>query len=232
MEAIFNKETKTGDIVTKFPGASTVLKKHRIDFCCGGNRPIGEVLQEKNLSLEILNTINEMYQNSQKTEVVNWDEYTYSELADLIVNKYHQPTRELLLELEEYVAKIYRVHGKKHPYLEEVHSIFLKLKSDMAAHTLDEEEGIFKYLKEFDENGSVDSLEKAKSAIKKLEDEHDEVGRMLENLRHLTEDYCAPAGACKTFQLAYIKLNDLENITFNHVHVENNILFPRVMNHK
>jgi regulator of cell morphogenesis and NO signaling len=231
MNAIFNSSTKTGDIVTKLPAASKVFKEYKIDFCCGGDRPIGEVLQAKKLNeVEILEKLNELYATSNRTDEVKWEEAPLAQLVDHIVNKYHVYTAEVLGELQAFVTKVYRVHGQDHPHLRDVYQAFTTLKGEMEQHLIDEERDVFPHIVSFDETNSPEELTKAKAEITKLESEHEAVGDLLKNIREFTNDYRLPPGACNTYRLSYLKLEELETMTHEHVHLENNILFPRLMN--
>lgn len=230
MNAIFTSATKTGDIVTKFPAASKVFKEYKIDFCCGGDRPIGDVLQEKHLNVnEVLNNLNELYVNSNQTDDVNWEEAPLAQLVDHIVNKYHVYTAEVLVELHAFVTKVYRVHGDNHPHLRDVFQAFSTLKTEMEQHLIDEERDVFPHIVAFEENSSRDELTKALAEIEKLETEHEAVGDLLKTLREVTTDYQLPPGACNTYTLTYLKLEELETMTHEHVHLENNILFKRLL---
>lgn len=230
MNAIFTSTTKTGDIVTKLPAASKVFKEFKIDFCCGGDRPIGDVLQEKKLNeAEVLEKLNDMYANSIQTEDVKWDEAPLAQLVDHIVNKYHVYTAEVLGELQTFVTKVYRVHGQSHPHLRDVYQVFTSLKGEMEQHLIDEERDVFPHIVAFEETQAATDLEKAKAEITKLESEHEAVGDFLKQLREFTNDYQLPPGACNTYRLTYLKLEELETMTHEHVHLENNILFKRLM---
>jgi len=188
------------------------------------------VLQEKNLNEnEVLNNLNELYVNSNQTDDVNWEEAPLSQLVDHIVNKYHVYTAEVLVELHAFVTKVYRVHGDNHPHLRDVFQAFSTLKTEMEQHLIDEERDVFPHIVAFEENSSRDELTKALAEIEKLETEHEAVGDLLKTLREVTTDYQLPPGACNTYTLTYLKLEELETMTHEHVHLENNILFKRLM---
>ncbi|OIJ13059.1 iron-sulfur cluster repair di-iron protein [Anaerobacillus alkalilacustris] len=230
MTTIFTRSTKTGDIVTKLPAASKVFKQYKIDFCCGGDRPIGEVLQEQDLNeAEILNTLNELYETSNRSDDVNWAAAPLAQLVDHIVNKYHVYTEEVLTELNAFVTKVYRVHGNDHPHLREVYQAFSALKAEMAQHLIDEERDVFPHIIAYEESASQNELTKAKEEIAKLEAEHEAAGDLLKKLREVTNDYQLPVGACNTYRLTYLKLEELETMTHEHIHLENNILFKRLL---
>ncbi|RKL66902.1 iron-sulfur cluster repair di-iron protein [Salipaludibacillus neizhouensis] len=233
MEAIFNETTKTGDIVTRFPKASQVFKEYRIDFCCGGNRPIGEAIKEKNLNgIEVLSTLNTLYEETKRlnNQNTNWNEATYSTLIDHIINKHHAYLSDVLPELSRFVTKVYRVHGEGHPELEAVFNLFHKLKMELEHHLIQEEERVFPKILAYEKNGSKSDLDAALQTIEVLESEHEAAGDILKELRSVTNDYLLPEGACTTYTLTYLKLEEVESDLFQHIHLENNILFPRLAN--
>ncbi|PAK37830.1 iron-sulfur cluster repair di-iron protein [Bacillus licheniformis] len=231
MEAVFDQNTKTGDIVTRFPRASRLLKEYRIDFCCGGNRPIGEAIKEQDLNEEeILARINTLYQETKalNEKETNWSEAPYSQLIDHVIHTHHAYLYEVLPELSGFVTKVYRVHGIHHPELAQVHQLFHQLKTELEHHLFQEEEHIFPKVMAYEETRSMDRLAEAVQAIDVLEQEHEAAGKILKELRKVTNDYTLPEGACTTYTLTYLKLDELETDLFQHIHLENNILFPRL----
>ncbi|MFT8322480.1 MAG: iron-sulfur cluster repair di-iron protein [Bacillus sp. (in: firmicutes)] len=229
MSIIFHEMMKTGDIVTKFPAASKLFKQYKIDFCCGGNRPIGEVLQEQQLEKEdVLTQINSLYKIYNQADDTDWMSRPLTELVDHITVKYHQTTREVLDELSVYVEKVYRVHGERDAHLKDVYVNFFLLKDELEQHLLDEERAIFPNIKAYEQTSSTESLLKAKEEIDHLEEEHDAAGELLKKIRTATTDYTLPPNACNTYALTYLKLEELESMTFDHIHLENNILFKRL----
>ena len=223
----FTAETLTGDIVTKFPSASRVFKANKIDFCCGGNRPIGEVLQEMELSTSVIDEINALYEKSQNESVQEWDKLSDSEIVEIVLEKFHVPTYELLDELTVYVNKVARVHGPNHPYLLELQDLYVQLREEMAVHFKKEEVMLFPQIKRYSQTKLEDDLSKLQTMITQMEIDHDDVGNLLRKIREVTSDFSLPEDACNTFRLTYLKLEELESLTFEHVHTENNILFRR-----
>ncbi|NSL50660.1 iron-sulfur cluster repair di-iron protein [Calidifontibacillus erzurumensis] len=222
-----------GDIVTKFPQAADIFKKHKIDFCCGGNRSLAEALQEKNLKEnEILQALNEGYakMETMNTDTVNWQEIGSADLIDHIVQTHHAYLNEELPQLGQLVTKVYRVHGPNHPHLAKVYNYYHDLSKELVEHLIKEEEAIFPLVKEYEAEPSTEKLEKIKSAINELEAEHDKAGDLLKLIREVTNDFTLPPDACMTYTLTYQRLENLESDMFNHVHKENNILFPRYLN--
>ncbi|MFN2747354.1 MULTISPECIES: iron-sulfur cluster repair di-iron protein [Bacillus] len=231
MDTVFDQNTKTGEIVTRFPRASRILKEYRIDFCCGGNRPIAEAIQEQNLNEEeILTKINTLYEETKalNEQETNWSEAPYSRLIDYVVQTHHAYLYDVLPELSGFVTKVYRVHGIHHPELGRVHQLFHQLKAELEHHLIQEEEQIFPKITAFEETNDKAYLTEAVEAIDTLEQEHASCGNILKELRKVTSDYTLPEGACTTYTLTYLKLDELETDLFQHIHLENNILFPRL----
>lgn len=229
MNSIFTDDTKTGDIIIKFPAASKLFKEYKIDFCCGGNRPIGEVI--KSLQLEdkdLVKVLNIMYEQMQTTEEIDWMNMPLAELVNHIIHHYHAKTRELLEELDGFVSKVYRVHGERDLYLKELYTQFYLLKDELEQHLLGEEQRIFPKVIEYDANNELESLEAARAEIAILEEEHEGAGEILKKIRQATNDYELPLNACNTYRLTYLKLEELESLTFDHIHLENNVLFRRL----
>jgi regulator of cell morphogenesis and NO signaling len=232
MEGVFQSSTIVSDIVTTLPRASDVLKQYRIDFCCGGKRPLSDAVQEKGLNEEeVLNKLNQLYEQTQtdNEQDINWNEATCSELIDQIVYKHHAYLSEELPQLSPYVTKILRVHGPQHKELADVHQLFHQMKTELEQHTIKEENEIFPLILKYEKNPSSELLAQLTLSIKELEEEHETAGDILKKLRDVTRDYQLPEGACMTYRLTFKRLEDLESDLFHHIHLENNILFPRLL---
>lgn len=233
MKAVVERTDKVGDIVTQVPGADVVFKQYRIDFCCGGSKTLNEAIQQKNLNeAEIIQKLNETLQQAQtvKGKDTNWEKAPYSLLVDHIVNTHHAYLFDELPRLSAYVTKVYRVHGPKRPELADVYKLFHELKTEMEQHSIKEENDAFPLIKDYEQLPSESKRERLINVIEALEQEHDHSGDILKQLRDVTSDYKLPQGACNTFTLTYQKLEALEADLFKHIHLENNILFPRLLN--
>lgn len=232
MEEKFTLQDQIGDIVAKFPGAADTFKKYRIDFCCGGDRPLIEAINEDNLQEEqVISELNQKYEENQQVSEnkdIDWQQSSYSELIDHIVNTHHAYLNENLPKIGELTTKILRVHGANHQELTKVHKLFHRLKMELEQHLIKEEEILFPVIKEYEENPSQEQLEKTTSVIEEVEDEHDEAGDIVKELRKITADYLVPDDGCNSYRLTYQLLEELESDLFQHIHLENNILFPRL----
>lgn len=232
MEQVITLSTQISDIVIKIPQSDKVLKSYKIDFCCGGNRPLAEAIEEKNLNAdEVLEKIHEEYvkmvQNSE-VKNVDWLTVPYSELIDHVITKHHQYLVNELPQLSMYVTKVFRVHGDTNPELEQVYKLFHDLKQELELHLVKEEKNVFPYIVAYEKEHTVDNLTKAVAAIDELEQEHEAAGDIIKTLREITSDFTPPHGACTTYRLTYQRLEELEADLFQHIHLENNLLFPRL----
>jgi regulator of cell morphogenesis and NO signaling len=216
-----NAATPVGTIATDYPIATRVFARHQIDFCCGGGRPIGEVCESKGLDTAAMLQELRAELEEDSTDPENWNEAPIPELIEYIVTNYHRALEEELPRLEFMARKVLRVHGDKMPeVLPELVSTLLELRSELEDHMEKEEKIVFPMLLKGE--GAV-----ATGPIDVLEDEHTAAGKALRHLRELTDDYRVPDGACNTWRALWHGLAALEVSLHQHIHLENNILFPR-----
>ncbi|WP_134687071.1 iron-sulfur cluster repair di-iron protein [Brevibacillus migulae] len=231
MERIFTGSDVVGEIVAAYPGATNLFAQYKIDFCCGGNRSLSSALQQKKIDeASFLTALNAAYQNAHREDHgTDWRVAPYPELIDHIVTKHHGYLLTELPLLSEFVTKVMRVHGPEHPELARLHHLFHQFKMELETHMMEEEQLVFPKIIEYAESGSQDVLKKAADMIEKLEAEHRAAGELLREMREVTQDYQLPPGACRTYTVTFQKLAELEADMFQHVHLENNIMFPRVI---
>lgn len=229
----FNSSQNIGEIVAEFPKAADIFKEYKIDFCCGGNRPLITAIKEQDLNEdEILNKLNNMYEafaNEMDKTGENWKEASTEELIDQIINKHHAYLWTALPQISKLTTLILRVHGANHPELSKVHKLFHTLKMELELHLAKEETIQYPAIKKYLESNSETDLNEAIKVINELEEEHTEAGNILKELRIVTNDYKIPADVCETFEATYANLKEMENDLFQHIHLENNILFPRLL---
>ncbi|MCM3725650.1 iron-sulfur cluster repair di-iron protein [Neobacillus cucumis] len=219
------------DIVNELPKASDIFKKNRIDFCCGGNIPLSQAAEQNGLKvnniIEELKDVFEKYENTEKNVDVWTDSDSYT-IINHVINNYHRVSEEELTMLSPYVTKVSRVHGEHHPELIKMNELFYEFKKELLEHMAKEEEIVFPLIKQL-ADGTAPNPEEAIKMIVELEKEHDHAGEILRQIRAVTADFALPADACGTYRLVYARLEALEGLTFMHVHLENNILFPRYL---
>ena len=228
----FNSTQKIGEIVNAFPKAADIFKDYKIDFCCGGHRPLSEAIEEQKVNeaelIEKLNSVYESYEIGLKDK--NFAEAETDEIIEQILNKHHAYLWSELPNIGKLSTTILRVHGSHHPELSKVHRLFNTLKMELEDHLTKEETIQYPAIKKYEESKSLDDLYKAVDIIDDLETEHTGAGDILKELRVVTNDYSIPEDVCQTFELTYKKLQELEEDLFQHIHLENNILFPRLRN--
>lgn len=227
----FHSSQKIGEIVTKFPKSADILREYKVDYCCGGDRTLLTAIKEQNINeSEILGRINSLYEEfkNKETGERNWEEAPFGELAEHILNVHHAYLWAELPRISELTSKILRVHGQHHPELSKVYKLFHSLKMELEEHLIKEETIQYPAIREYESSKTKEALEKAVNITKELEDEHTGAGDILKELRKITNDYAVPEDGCNSYRLTYTKLQELEADTFQHIHLENNILFPRL----
>lgn len=231
-EQIFSTTDKIGEIVARVPKAGEIFKEKQIDFCCGGSRPLVEAIKEKGLDeKELLAELEDAYRKTKELQEKqkDWRTAPLSELIDYIVSTHHAYLEKTLPVLSELTTTILRVHGTNHQELSRVHKLFHILKMDLEQHLITEEQILFPAIKKYEKNPAPELLEEAGKTISKLETEHEDAGKILKELRSITDHYRLPQDACPTFTKAYSLLQELEDDVFRHIHLENNILHPRLL---
>ena len=225
------KETQVGDLVAHDYRTATVFKNNKIDFCCKGNRSIEEVCNQQNIQEEpLIEELNAIVSSTDSTgeNFQNWD---LDLLVDYIEKKHHRYVRSRIPELLSYIEKVARVHGERHPELIEIRRLFFSSAQDLASHMQKEENILFPYIKKL---VSEDPLEKpafgsAVNPIQMMKSEHDNEGERFRAIARLSQEYTPPEDACTTYRVAFAMLKEFEEDLHKHIHLENNILFPRAI---
>ena len=226
-----NIETTVGDIVRAVPARSRIFENLGIDYCCGGKKPLVEVCRAKDLDPATVVAMLSAMDDAPDATLVNLDAMTLSELCDHIEQAHHGYLREELPRLDFMTRKVAAVHREHEPRLLEVRRVFEAFNAEMTAHTQEEDETIFPAIRQLaSANGDqAAAATQLKKAFAKLESEHDRAGAALVQLKVLTDRYNPPDWACNTFRALYDGLAKLEQNTHQHVHEENNVLFPKAL---
>ena len=216
-----NTETKVGQLAAEHPLATRVFARHGIDYCCGGGRALGKVCAEKGLDTDaLLDEIRKELETPGVSET-RWDEAPLGDLIDHILATYHESLREELPRLESMARKVLKVHGDKDPErFNELLTVYLGLKAELESHMMKEEQILFPMIRAG--QGAM-----ADGPVSVMEHEHESAATALRRLRELTNDYEVPAEACNTWRALWHGLSALEESLHRHIHLENNILFPR-----
>lgn len=208
-----------GDTVARLPKAAEVFKSYKIDFCCGGQRSIGEAAKEKEVDEQkLLGVLNALKDQIDERKGSDFTQMENEELIDHIIDTHHAYLNVNLPEISILAGAVLRAHGSSHKELFEVHKLFHALKAELEQHLIKEETVLFPNM--LDKENDVD-------VQAEIEQEHEGAGEILRQLRELTQDYSVPGDGCPTYDRLYNKLEELEGDIFQHVHLENNILFKR-----
>jgi regulator of cell morphogenesis and NO signaling len=209
-------------IATTRPVAVKVFQRHGVDFCCGGQRPLDEACRAKGLDPDaILAEISAEEQRSQRTDR-RWDDAPVGELVDHILAKHHRPLDEELPRLVMLARKVARVHGDHEPRLEILETLVIDLVEDLVPHMEKEEQILFPWILRGEGRTAA-------GPVQVMEEEHEQVGDILRRIRSITGDYDIPAQACGSWRALWTGLEALEADLHEHIHLENNVLFPRVL---
>jgi regulator of cell morphogenesis and NO signaling len=232
-----SKENSVTEIVSNDYRTADVFLKYDIEFCCGGKWPLEMVCASKNLDITIL--IPELEKASRTVQVSNdlrFDEWNTGFLADYIVNLHHQYSRTALPVVVEYVKRFLDGHLKKYPELEKLQSLVNKLQDDFLSHMQQEEEIFFPYIKQIthahlhrEPYGSLLVRTLRKPLQELSQQEHELLNTLLKEMRAITHQYIVPANACVTHRVTFSKLKELDNDLAQHMHLENDILFPKAI---
>ncbi|MBZ9687844.1 iron-sulfur cluster repair di-iron protein [Clostridium estertheticum] len=224
----FKTEDAIGQIVAAFPGASEIFYKYNIDFCCGGDRPLSLAISTQCLDGKmIIEELNTKYQGFEENneKFTDWAKESPSKLIEYVVNNHHAYLNVEMPKISKLLLKILGVHGKNHEELFVVHRLFNNLRTELEEHLVKEEEFLFPLIVQY-ENGKDENVRSAAlKLIDELEQEHTGAGDIIKELREITDHYNTPKDGCGTFVLTYKKLLELEVDLFQHIHLENNILF-------
>lgn len=227
---LYQMKDTVGGVVAAFPGASNIFKRHKIDFCCGGNRSLQSVFEVQHLDGEqILSELNEAWTKANgMPDGTDWQNASSQAIINQIIEKHHNYLRNELPLLSEFTTKILRVHGvHQGDVLEPLHRYFHALKQELEQHMVKEEEELFPLILQYEASPSDELYHQAESKLDELEQEHEAAGDLLKLMREVTSDYQLPDGACRTYTVTFQKLEELESDMFQHIHLENNILFLR-----
>jgi len=229
MEKMEYTKRNLGEIVAYDFRAASVFKEAGIDFCCGGKKLLDQACAEKKIELA---TIVSKLQNLESTTVnagQNFNEWSLDFLADYIMNTHHKYVVKTLPELVFYTQKIAAVHGEHHPELIEVAGLFEKINAELLQHLKKEEEVLFPAIKKAINNSTPEIVDLIHSEIARMDGEHEFAGGAMDKINVITNQYSVPDDGCNTYQVTFKLLQQFEDDLHIHVHLENNILFPKAL---
>lgn len=226
-------EETIGEIVTKDIHKAKVFRKYGIDFCCGGKKTIAEACEKKNIDINKLSAELNETERDHSAMPGNPDKWELDFLAKYIVNIHHAYVKITIPVLLTWSQKVASVHGETHPETIRIAQLFGAVADELEPHMMKEEKVLFPYI-----NAMVNALRENKTLtrvsfgtvanpIRMMENEHEAVGELYMEIEKLSNQFTPPADACNTFKALYATLKEFEDDLFLHIHLENNILFPK-----
>jgi regulator of cell morphogenesis and NO signaling len=228
-------EETLGQIAVKDLRKAEVFKKYGLDFCCGGKKTVKEACAEKGLDVTKVEQELQQADKALNSRPIPYNEWSLDFLADYIVNTHHSYVKKALPELVTYATKVASVHGQQHPELYTIKSLVDDVNAEMSGHMVKEEKVLFPYIKALVSAKASEEIPQAaqfgtvQNPINMMEMEHELVGKNLEDIRGLSKNFIVPADGCASYSLLYKMLDEFENDLHLHVHLENNILFPKAL---
>jgi regulator of cell morphogenesis and NO signaling len=225
--------TPVNQLVLERPGTAKAFELFGIDYCCDGARPLAEACKSAKLSLEAV--LAELVKSPSAAPEGDWRSHSITELANYIVEKHHVFTRAEITRLSDLIRKVVSVHSRNHPELLSVQTAFGALTEELRQHMSKEEDLLFPYVKELEESARTkkrapDSpFGSVQNPVAVMIMEHEASGQALEKIRALTGNYSAPSDACASYRALYEALPLFAADLHQHIHLENNILFPRAI---
>ena len=234
---VLNKdsEKQIGQFVAEDFRTAAVFSKYSIDFCCNGDRTVGAVCKKKDIEINTL--LEELYAvlNSKTDQLIDYKSWPLDLLADYIEKKHHRYVEEKIPVLLQFLNKLCAVHGGRHPELFKINELFKASAGELAAHMKKEELILFPFVKKMvnakAENSSIQSPQfgTVENPITMMKEEHDNEGERFRQIAELSNNYNPPADACNTYQVTFAMLDEFEKDLHLHIHLENNILFPKAI---
>ena len=231
-----NSTNTVREVVTTMPAATRIFERLGIDYCCGGSRTLDEACQKAGVPLDdALRLLAEVGVNQDDAPLTDWQQESLTALATFIVDQHHEFTRRELERLDHLAQKVANVHGKNHPELTRLRELFIALRDELFTHLLKEEQILFPWVIKMEEAVKAGLpvpppfFRTVRNPVRMMMTEHDGAGDLLQQLRETSNDYRLPADACFSYGSLYQGLRALEADLHQHIHLENNILFPRAI---
>lgn len=222
-----------GEVVAQDYRTAAVFSKYGIDFCCKGHRSIEEVCEQKSLDSDgLLVTLDEVlaHQTSQSIDYKTWP---LDLLTDYVEKTHHRYIEEKTPVLLQFLNKLSRVHGKNHPELLEVEQLFKESAQELAVHLKKEELILFPFVRKMvgakigNEKIQAPHFGSVENPVAMMMEDHDHEGERFRKIAGITNNYTPPSDACNTYKITYAMLEEFERDLHKHIHLENNILFPK-----
>jgi regulator of cell morphogenesis and NO signaling len=231
---MINTETRVREVALQLPQSTRLFEKLKIDYCCGGDKPLAEACAS--VGLDVDNVMEMLVAATEPdTSTLDFQNASLPELITHILETHHVFTKTEMERLQSLTDKVLNAHGGNHPELIQLSELWLKLCADLKPHMFKEEQILFPYILAMadaagrNQPGPFAPFGTVNNPIRMMMREHDTAGHLLRELRALTSDYNVPPDACISYQTLYQALENFEQDLHQHIHLENNILFPKAL---
>ena len=220
------------DLAVELPHATRVFEKTRIDYCCGGDQLLGAACARAGVDLQTLENMFEANPGPALNATVEFQNLSAAELIEYILDKHHVYTRDEMQRLETLVDTVVNAHGANHPELLSIRDLLQQLIAELRGHMFKEEQILFPFivqLEHFVSQGQPPPFAPfgtVNNPVRMMMVEHDNAGELLREMRKLSRDYKVPENACISYKTFYEALEAFEQDLHQHIHLENNVLFP------
>ena len=221
-------------LATDVPNATRIFEQLGIDYCCGGGKSLSEACAQARLSVDdVLRSLEQGSAKPSASENADFQLYSLRQLVNHIVETHHGYVKQEIPRIQKLLAKVVAVHGKGHPELADVQAVFAGLGEELTSHMMKEEMILFPYISRMEEaveekgHKPLAPFGTVSNPVQMMEMEHESAGNALKELRSLTSDYVPPQEACFSYRTLFSALETFEKDLHQHIHLENNILFPK-----
>lgn len=233
---MINSETRVSEIALTLPESTRLFERLKIDYCCGGNQPLAEACVSAGVDIDnVMEILSVLSETNQKKAAPTFQYSSLAELIGHIIETHHVFTKAEIDRLQPLADKVLAAHGSNHPELVHLTELLGQLCAELTPHMFKEEQILFPYIvamaeaAERQQPAPFAPFGTVNNPIRMMQREHDNAGEILRELRELTSDYKAPADACVSYLTLYHALENFEKDLHQHIHLENNILFPRAV---
>ena len=232
---MINSEMTVRDVALQVPESTRLFEKLKIDYCCGGSQPLVTACASAGVDVDTVMEMLGEITNPQDAEALDFQNASLPELIEHILETHHVFTKNEMDRLQSLVNKVLSAHGGNHPELVHLSELWLQLCSDLKPHMFKEEQILFPYIVAMAQAADQNQAQPfapfgtVNNPVRVMMREHDTAGQILRELRALTSDYKVPPDACISYQTLYAALENFEKDLHQHIHLENNVLFPKAL---
>ena len=234
LKMLVQKENTIGEVVAKNFHTAKVFEDFGLDFCCGGKKTIQDACMEKGINPNtIINSL--AIADAANGSTAHFDKWDLDFLIDYIVTNHHSYVLNEITTIDHHLQKVVLKHGEKHPEVYKIEMLFNELKEELVVHLQKEEKMLFPYIKKMviAEKNSLEfpfpPFGSVKSPVLVMEHEHEIAGGIMHEIKKVSNSFTPPEDACTTFRILYSELAEFEADLHIHIHLENNILFPKAV---